>query len=163
MSPDLARAMPSLAAHAGVWAGVYRHLDAEGRLIDQHRARIRCEFPAAGPYAYIQHNLFQWDDGREYHATLPGILRDGRLWWDVETFSGVSWEAGDGVILLNLTRKDDPGAHFIEMITLFPSGQHRARTWHWFKDGRLFKRTLCDETRMSPQDQSLRSIPEINP
>jgi hypothetical protein len=146
MSPELRAAMPSLAAHAGQWAGTYRHIDAAGALIDQHEARVRCVFPAVGPYAYVQYNHFIWADGREHKAELPGILRDGRLWWDVATFRGSSWDAGDGVILLNLERKDDPDARFYEMIVLGEGGRHRARTWQWFKDGRLFKRTLCDET-----------------
>jgi hypothetical protein len=27
-------------------------------LLDTHRVHILCEFPDAGPYAYIQHNHF---------------------------------------------------------------------------------------------------------
>jgi hypothetical protein len=34
------------------------------------------------------------------------------------------------------------------MITIGETGDHRARTWHWFKHGRLYKRTLCDERRI---------------
>jgi hypothetical protein len=132
MRPELRAAMPSLAAHAGLWTGTYRHVDAAGALIDQHEARVRCVFPSDGPFAYIQYNHFLWADGREHKAELPGVLRDGRLWWDVATFRGSSWEAGDGVILLG------------------GDGRHRARTWQWFKDGRLFKRTLCDETLIEP-------------
>jgi hypothetical protein len=149
MIAELARAMPSMALHRGVWAGVYRHLDAEGALIDLHRVRIRCEFPDAGPYAYIQHNHFIWDDGRELKAVLPGIFKDDRLHWDTPTFRGYSWETFDGIVLLNLERKDEPGANFFEMITMGGSGEHRARTWQWFKDGRLYKRTLCDEQLIS--------------
>lgn len=145
MQPALAAAMPTLARHRGLWRGTYRHLDAAGALIDRHDAEVRCEFPADGPYAYIQSNRFTWADGREHRATLPGVLRDGRLWWDVETFAGSSWETHDGILLLNLIRKDEPGANFFEMITLGAAGTHRARTWQWFRDGQLYRRTLCDE------------------
>ena len=79
---------------------------------------------------------------------LPGVYREGRLWWDTETFHGSAWETHDGMILLNLERKDDPGARFFEIIVMGETGKHRARTWHWFKDGKLFKRTLCDEWRV---------------
>ncbi len=41
----LAREMPALFAHEGLWDGTYRHVDADGTLIDQHRMRTRCEFP----------------------------------------------------------------------------------------------------------------------
>ncbi len=149
MPATLAEAMPTILRHRGTWEGVYRHVDAEGALIDRHRTRIICEFPETGPYAYVQHNLFMWDDGREFQAELPGVFRDGRLWWDVPTFHGYAWETLDGVILLNLTRKDEPNANFFEMIVLGAGGEHRARTWQWFRDGRLFKRTLCDEWLVS--------------
>ena len=146
---DFRNAMPSMLKHEGVWEGIYTHVNAKTEVIDKHKVSIRCEFPASGPYPYIQHNHFTWDDGREYRATLPGVFKDGRLWWDQETFHGSAWETRDGIILLNLTRKDEPGAHFFEMITMGDTGEHRSRTWQWFKDGRLFKRTLCDEWRIS--------------
>lgn len=149
MTPELARAMPSLLRHRGVWEGRYRHLDADSLLLDSHGARIVCEFPDTGPHAYIQHNLFTWDDGRKYRATLPGVLQGDRLFWDTPTFSGYSWETRDGILLLNLDRKDEPGANFFEMITIGSTGEYRARTWQWFKDGRLYKRTLCDERLVS--------------
>lgn len=144
----LDEAMPTMRRHEGVWEGIYRHLDAEGVPIDTHRVRIACEFPDDGDFAYIQHNHFMWDDGRDFRATLPGVLRDGRLWWDLPTFAGYAWETLDGILLLNLTRKDEPGANFFEMITMGATGEHRSRTWQWFKDGRLYKRTLCDEWRV---------------
>ena len=80
-------------------------------------------------------------------ATLPAVMKGGKLWWDVEEFSGWGWETEFGIILLNLKRKDDPGACFHEMITLGDDGENRARTWQWFKDGALIRRTLCDERR----------------
>lgn len=135
-------------AHEGLWAGRYTHININADVLDTHTARVRCEFPTSGPYVYIQHNHFIWEDGREHKAELPGVFKDGRLWWDTETFHGSAWEANDGIILLNLDRKDEPGARFFEMIVMGDTGEHRARTWHWFKDGKLFKRTLCDEWRI---------------
>jgi hypothetical protein len=34
------------------------------------------------------------------------------------------------------------------MIQLSDDGQHRARTWHWFKDGVLMKRTIITERKV---------------
>jgi hypothetical protein len=144
----LAAAMPAIMRHEGTWEGIYRRIDLDGAIVDRHRARIICTFPESGPYAYIQYNEFTWDDGRTQRAELPGILRDGKIWWDLPTFSGYAWETLDGVLLLHLTRKDEPGATFIEAIVLAPDGRSRARTWHWFKSGRLYQRTLCDEARL---------------
>lgn len=150
MRADLAAAMPGLIRHRGLWRGIYRHIDSDGALLDQHDARVHCAFPDSGAHAYIQTNHFRWADGRESVATLPGVFRDGQLWWDTPTFHGRCWETMDGLLLLNLTRKDEPGAHFIELIVLGESGRHRARTWHWFRDGQLYRRTLCDETLVDP-------------
>lgn len=149
MQDALKQAMPGLARHGGTWKGIYRHVDAQGALIDMHHATVRCEFPDTGIFAYLQHNHFEWEDGRETRAVLPGVLRDDRLWWDVDTFEGYSWETRDGILLLNLNRKDEPGANFFEMITIGSTGEHRSRTWQWFRDGKLYKRTLCDERLVS--------------
>jgi hypothetical protein len=144
--PTIADVMPHMFRHKGLWKGIYRHFDGDGELIDTHLAEILCEFPETGPFAYVQHNRFIWDDGRETLATLNGVMRDGKLWWDNDSFEGCGWETDFGLILLNLNRKDDPGANFYEIICLGEDGKHRARTWHWFKDNKLFKRTLCDES-----------------
>lgn len=148
-TPTISTIMPQMLEHRGCWHGIYRHLDKDGVQIEAHRAEVDCIFPEEGPYAYIQKNLFIWDDGREEKAVLNGVLRDGKLWWDNEKFSGCAWESEFGLILLNLQRKDDPGANFYEIICMGENKNHRARTWHWFKDGKLFKRTLCDERRVS--------------
>lgn len=142
-------AMPGMRLHEGTWEGVYTHIDSDAAIIDKHKVRIRCEFPTSGEFVYIQHNHFMWEDGREFKATLPGTFKDDRLWWDLDTFKGSAWETKDGLILLNLDRKDDPGANFFELIAMGSTGRHRSRTWHWFKDGKLFKRTLCDEWKVS--------------
>lgn len=142
---QLRAAMPSILRHEGTWRGTYRHLDAHGGHEDQHESEVRCEFPEEGPVAYRQHNLFRWPDGREQRAVLEGELREGRLWWETPTFRGSAWETHGGLILLDLERLDDPGARFYEIIVLGDGGRRRARTWHWFKQGRLYRRTLCDE------------------
>jgi len=134
--------------HEGIWAGTYIHVDVDGKIIDKHQAHVTCEFPDSGPYVYIQHNVFTWEDGREQKYQLPGIIKDDKLWWDTETFSGYAWQTEFDVVLLNLLRKDEPDANFFEMITLGDTGEYRARTWQWFRGGKLYKRTLCDEQRI---------------
>ena len=49
---------------------------------------------------------------------LMAIDRGDHLWFDTPTFIGKSWETADGVVLLNLQRKDEPGAHFVEVIIM---------------------------------------------
>ncbi len=141
-------AMPALLAHAGRWVGTYTHLNLDGSVHDRHAAEVTCLFPEDGPHAYMQRNRFTWPDGREVTAELPGIFRDGMLWWDVPTFHGKAWQTGSGLIMLELFRKDLPGAWFWEVICPSADGRHRVRTWHWYDaQDRPFRRTLCDEHR----------------
>jgi len=145
----LAAAFPALLRHEGVWEGHYTHLAIDGALLDRHATRIICEFPDDGPHAYVQHSRYMWDDGRTWEAVLPGVLKDGRLWWDSERFHGSGWEAGDGLICLNLVRRDEADSFYHELISLSPDGRTRQRTWQWFQNGRPWKRTLCDELRVA--------------
>lgn len=140
-------AFPAMRAHEGVWEGRYAHLDADGLEIDRHDARVVCEFPASGAPFYIQHITFTWPDGRVREDRFEGVVTGERVAFDTPTFTGHAWES-DGVVLLHLNRKDEPGAHFVEAIIMAPDGETRARTWHWFKDGALIRRTLCDERRV---------------
>ncbi|MEM7728975.1 MAG: hypothetical protein AAF311_06825 [Pseudomonadota bacterium] len=115
-------------------------------MIESHDSRVTCEFPSEGPFAYIQHNRFIYDDGRVETARLDGTFRDGRLWWDTPTFAGSAWETHDGLIVLHLDRRDMPGVVFWEII-LPPVNGRRSRTWHFVRDGVLIRRTLCEERR----------------
>lgn len=147
MNP-LRQHMPAMVAHEGEWDGVYRHLAADGALIDEHRTWTRCEFPDEGDAHYIQHNRLSWADGRTTEYRFPGAYRDGLLRWDTGRFHGYGWES-EGVVMLRLERRDVPGAYYVEMINLAPDSQTRARTWQWFQGGKPWKRTLCDEWRIA--------------
>ena len=98
---------------------------------------------------YVQKNRFTWKDGRVFEAEFGGELRGDRIFWDTDRFEGYGWATLDDVVMLTLDRKDRPGESFTEIIVLAPDRSHRARTWHWFKKGALYQRTLCDERRVS--------------
>ena len=134
--------------HEGKWEGEYRHVNRDGTLADFHHMATRCEFPTDGEFAYIQYNVLRWDDGRTVKRDFGGVYRDGLLWWDTDRFHGHGWETRDGIVMLRLERKDEPGVRFTEMIELSDDGRTRGRTWQWFRDGVPFRRTLCDERRV---------------
>lgn len=139
---------PAHRAHLGTWKGTYRHIDLLAQEEELIQSQVICEFPEDEVF-YRQTIQLTHADGRVTHAGFDGIDRGDHLWFDTETFIGKSWETSDGVVLLNLQRKDEPGAHFVEVIILADGGQNRARTWHWFKHGQLYRRTLCDEVRVA--------------
>ena len=124
-------------------------VDADGTLIDQHASRVECVFPADGEFAYLQRNRFEWPDGRVQTAEFGGALRDGRVFWDTERFYGYGWATDGDVLLLRLTRRDEPETTFTEIIALEDGQNRRFRTWHWFQNGVPVRRTLCDEQRMA--------------
>ncbi len=104
---------PAHRAHAGLWEGTYRHLDADGAFEELVQSKVWCDFPDDGPYFYSQRVKLTAADGDVTRAWFDGIARDGHVWFDTPTFVGKSWETEDGVVLLNLQRKDEPGAHFV--------------------------------------------------
>lgn len=140
---------PATRAHEGIWEGTYTHINQSTEIIDQHTSLVRCIFPDdGGEVFYRQEIQFTWEDGRTRSDAFEGIPRHGALWYETPVFIGKSWETDDGLVLLNLERLDEPGARFFEMIVMGDTRRHRARTWHWFRDGVLYRRTLCDERRV---------------
>lgn len=134
--------------HEGIWTGWYTHMDEQGNIVDKHKSRVECVFPIEGEVVYIQKNRFEWDDGRSFSSEFPGVIKNEKIYWDTDTFCGYGWES-ENCILLELERKDDPAASFTEIIILGENENQRVRTWHWFKDGVCFKRTLCNEARVT--------------
>lgn len=144
----LAEAMPNMLRHAGEWDGIYRHIAADGSLLDEHRTWTRCEFPQSGAYAYVQHNRLTWADGRTLERTLCSSFRNGMLHCETDRVRGYVWETREGTVMMRLDYKLEPGLWFIEMISLSEDARSRARTWQWFQNGKPLKRTLCDERRI---------------
>ena len=144
----LEAAMPAMLDHEGWWEGSYRDFDVDGTLLDERTVKTWCEFPDEGEWHYIQHNWISWADGREALFEFGGRLDGKRILWETERFKGYGWQTSEDTLMLRLDRLDVPAAYYIEMISVAPDGQSRARTWQWFKDGRPWKRTLCDEIRI---------------
>lgn len=141
--------MPALYRHAGVWEGSYRLVDLEGRDLDRHASRVEVSFPEDEAHHYLQRNRFSWNDGRVVEAEHPGVYSDGRLWWNTGLIRGCAWQGDERTCILTWERTDAPGAHLYELIVLAPDGLTRARTWHWFRNGACYQRTLIDERKVA--------------
>lgn len=144
---------PGIARHEGVWAGTYRYYDADGRLVDQHESLLVCRFPDQGPWPYWQSNHYRWPDGRRETREFPALIEHGRLVWQGGLIEGwaasLDLDQSGRTVMLYWERPDQPGVHLYEMIQLSDCGNYRSRVWQWFRDGRLFQRTLIDEERLS--------------
>lgn len=139
--------MPLLARHEGEWFGKYTYVDRDGKLLDRHASHLTCSFPEEGEHAYLQINRYAWDDGRREEFRFPATYKDRSIWFDTERITGHAWEVDDQTIILTWSYKSDPEAYLYEMIQLSPCGRYRARTWHWFEENRIVRRTLIDEEK----------------
>jgi hypothetical protein len=140
--------MPVLARHEGEWEGEYIHVDATNAVIDRHRSHLQCRFPTDGTFAYYQVNTYTWDDGRTEELHFPATYDGKQIHWDTDRIIGRAWEVDDRTVMLTWTRKDEPGTYLYEMIQISADGNHRGRTWHWFENDQLVKRTCIKERRI---------------
>ncbi len=150
MSLTLKEKIPLIARNEGVWEGYYRYYDANGDKIDEHKSRLICRFPTA--HDYHQTNHYFWADGKTDVRDFPSRVEQNKLvfftridGWAAE----VPLDEFKRTVMLHWTRKDEPGLYLYEMIQLSDCGNYRARVWQWFRDGRLWQRTLVDERRVS--------------
>lgn len=145
--------MPILARNEGIWDGYYRHYDAVGEKIDEHKSRLICRIPEDAPNVYHQTNIYTWEDGRTETRDFPAIYRDGRIWFNNELIDGwaaeLDLDASNRTTVLHWRRKEEPGLYFYEIIQLSDCGKKRARTWQWFRNDELSQRTLIDERKIS--------------
>jgi hypothetical protein len=146
---DAREQMPLLARHEGSWKGTYTFVDRDGKIVDQHASLLECTFPSEGEFGYFQRNSYTWPDGKTEVIEFPGTIEGNKLHFDTERISGACWEIDDRCIVLDWVYKADPSITLTEIIILSPGDQHRTRTWHWFKDGVCFQRTLINEVRAS--------------
>ncbi len=152
---DIKQALPLLARHEGEWKGEYIYVDAEGNVTDRHASHLSCTFPSEGPHPYYQINRYQWADGRSEELHFPASLSpDGtRILFDTDRIIGwaadVPLDEANRTTMLMWERKDLPNAYLYEMIQIDDTNTKRARTWHWFKDGELYQRTIIKEVRVA--------------
>jgi hypothetical protein len=148
MNP-IKQSMPSLVRHNGIWQGNYRVVGIDGSTIDCHHSRIEVRFPETGEYHYSQKNHFWWDDGRETRGEYPGVCRDGVLYWDNALIKGQAWSVDEFSTVLSWQRHDTPEAYLYELIVINATNDQRSRTWHWFRNGVVYQRTLIDESKVA--------------
>ncbi|MEO1429272.1 MAG: DUF3598 family protein [Cyanobacteria bacterium J06633_8] len=141
--------MPVLFRHQGEWEGFCTVADIEGKIIDQHESYLSCEFPEAGDYSYSQINRYTWADGKQKEHHFTGIYQDKKLIFNTESIVGKAWEVDNSTIILWLSYKKLSNIYLYEMINISRCNQYRFRTWQWYKDNQVFKRTSAEEKRTS--------------
>ncbi|MCW5571043.1 MAG: DUF3598 family protein [Steroidobacteraceae bacterium] len=139
-----------LREHVGIWEGDYTHIDPRDRSVQESFAfRIKVECPDDGRVAYRQTSRYRFPDGRTSELVYTGWAENDRLLIDDGRIRGAIWQIEPRTLYMRFSFTADPGNVVTEMIQLSPDGTHRARTWHWLRDGRLWRITLVREQRAS--------------
>jgi hypothetical protein len=151
--PTFKEQFPLLARHEGVWDGMYRYYNVAGDKIDEHQSRLVCRFPEGATFDYEQSNFYSWADGRKDTREFPAMGKGDRIVFVSDLIDGwaadVRLDDNNRTTMLHWVRKGEPGVYLYEMIQISDCGNYRSRVWHWFREGRLFQRTLIDEQRVS--------------
>jgi hypothetical protein len=151
---------PIVADQAGVWEGEYVHLDADHNIIDRHKSRLVCRLTDGpdGLAKLSQTNIYTWDDGTQEIRYFDGTFQGDRIWIKNDLIDGfvgaLNYDETQRTIMVGWTRTHEPDFRYYEMITVAEDGEAKNRTWHWYRKGRLFQRTVINENRISRDWQS---------
>jgi len=149
------RAAPTrIARQRGVWRGTFRRYDADGGLAAEFPSEIITRIESRdGRQVYRQTNRYSPPGGSQQVIESVGEIRDGRIVFSNERLDGWSMDlAGDStgrssVLIMNY--KDGSGLYVHEIISLSDDGKRRSRAAQYLKDGRLQRRTLIDEEKVT--------------
>lgn len=160
---SIAADMPILTRHNGVWDGYYRYYNAQGDKIDEHRSRLLCRFVSDNEYR--QTNYYYWQNGnREVREFPAGYDRANKRLLFTDNIDGwaaeVKLDDFARTMMLYWIRPGE-GVYLYEMIQISDCGTRRNRVWHWFKDDRLFQRTLIDEGKVADDWQAYEHSAEL--
>jgi hypothetical protein len=141
--------LPLLARHEGVWVGTYTFVTPSLEVLDRYDFRIRASFPedGQGRRTYRQESDYRWSDGRTQSLAFEGALQDDAIVFDNGRIAGRMWALDERTLYLTFRYASEPEVEVCEMLQLSADGRSRARTWHWFRNERLFQLTLVDERR----------------
>jgi hypothetical protein len=156
----MARRFPVLARHEGVWDGEYRRIGADWTELDRHKVRCRVDVPAAGKIAFRLTTRYWWPDGRTQDNVFEAQDGGGELVFDDGRISGWLREIDSETVYMKFAFTGQAGAHVCEAIQISPDGEHRARTWHHFKEHRLSVITMAREVRVSHDPDDFERLPQ---
>ncbi|MFK7886550.1 MAG: DUF3598 domain-containing protein [Gammaproteobacteria bacterium] len=151
----IAETQAIVADQQGVWEGEYVHLDEKHNEIDRHKSRLVCRLHDGpeGEAKLSQTNIYTWPDQQQEIRFFEGTYKKDRIWIDNELINGwtgaIELDATNRTIMVGWTRAAEPDFRYYEMITVSEDGNAKNRTWHWYRKGRLFQRTLINEQRVS--------------
>jgi hypothetical protein len=146
--------LPSLARQQGVWRGVFRRYDATGTLLAEFPSEIIVRVETNSTTTeYHQTNIYRPAGAPVQRIDSRGEIRDGRFWFENARLRGWSMdipgdESGLGAVLV-MHYTDGSKQSVYEIITRSEDGRRRWRATQYFQDGKLTRRTLIDEEKVT--------------
>ncbi|WP_446830098.1 CpcT/CpeT family chromophore lyase [Candidatus Foliamicus sp.] len=152
---ELRRRAPLTAKMEGIWEGVFRRVDPEGKLIETLPSRIVVRLlPDGEVHDYHQVNLLNPDTDAEQRIESYGKWDVDRLRFFNDRLEGWAKAIADdkagrtSVFLMEF--KDGSGLTVSEVVSFNPGDPDvRMRATQYMRDGRIVRRTLIDEVRVS--------------
>jgi hypothetical protein len=146
--------LPEVARQQGVWRGTFRRYDALGKLTDEFPSEIVVRVKNEGGKQILhQTNTYRPSGRPEQKIDSFGEIRDGRIWFSNDRLEGWAMDlAGDtsgrgSVIVMNY--KDGSGMYVYEIVARSADGKRRSRATQYLKDGKIARRTLIDEEKVT--------------
>lgn len=146
---------PALAKNEGVWDGMFRRLDAEGRITAEFKSRIIKRYlpDETWPNMYHQTNMYEFDDGERQRIDTKGWFSEGKIHFSSERVDG--WQMDDPAdpfqrtVFLYMVYKSNPDQYVYEMINVSDDGRYRTRMTQFLQNGQTVSRTVIDEELVS--------------
>ncbi len=155
MTSIIEERMKVLARVKGRWRGTYLEQTPDGMEVDRYDFFLDISFPDEPGAAYRQVTRYRWPDGRQVeHVFDAGFVETNGIpavTWDHEIMSGRMFEIDDSTIQLRFSYKGAEQIQVQESMFVSPTGAHRMRTWHWFKGGEPYRKTIVQEHRVLEQ------------
>lgn len=150
---------PALARQQGVWKGSWRSIGADGALQETFEATVIARFIAEnGRVLFHQTNHYPSRGGAPQTIESHGEVQGDRIHFANARAQGWSRSLPDdpsglGSVLM-ISFSDGTTLH--EIVTNSPDGRHRHRSAQFTRDGRILRRTLIDEEKVTGDWQTFR-------
>ena len=160
---ELRRRIPLTAKMEGVWEGTFRRVDGNGEIMETLPSRITVRLlPDGEVYDYHQTNVLNPGSDDEQRIESFGKWDVDRLRFFNDRLEGwakavAADEAGRTSVFL-MEFKDGSGLTVSEVVSFSPGDPDvRMRATQYMRDGRIVRRTLIDEIKVSgpPTDAAL--------
>ena len=150
---------PDMARQQGVWKGTFRRYDADGKLTAEFPSEIIARVISKdGKQVFHQTNRYSPAGAAQQVIESYGEIRDGRIWFENERLSGWSMDipadaSGRGAVVV-MDYKDGSGQYVYEIVARSQDGKSRSRATQYLKDGKIQRRTLIDEVKITDDWQA---------